>query len=277
MTYQFESGAERGSASSDVATERAPKMADKRVSWAKRLRRRVFSAPWVRRAAAAAYGRYIGFVFRTSRWRFEGFEPWEARIERGEAFVIAHWHQRLAMMPYTLDWRRRGLTVLASGHRDAEFAVAAARQRGIEMVRLSKDGANTAILRGLVRAVRSGRCVCLTPDGPRGPRRVAKAGVLEIASIARAPIAPISYSLSSARVIHKAWDRFLLPLPFGRGVFRFGDPIHAPRPLDAESRAQTLRTLTAALIALDDRCDAECGRPAEPEVAAPAEAPAEAP
>ena len=45
------------------------------------------------------------------------------------------------------------------------------------------------------------------------------------------PIVPITYATSRRRVL-RTWDRFHLALPFGRGVFLWGEPIEIAAELD---------------------------------------------
>jgi hypothetical protein len=71
----------------------------------------------------------------------------------------------------------------------------------------------------------------------------------------------------------RSWDRFLLPLPFGRGVYAWGEAIEVPRDADAPAREAARRELEDRLNALTTEADRICGhRPIEP---GPARAPAE--
>jgi lysophospholipid acyltransferase (LPLAT)-like uncharacterized protein len=48
--------------------------------------------------------------------------------------------------------------------------------------------------------------------------------VIELARLTGRPIVPITFN-ASKRKIFNTWDRFLLPYPFSRGVFIWGEPI----------------------------------------------------
>jgi len=232
---------------------RAKIMRDKVRRWALRSR----SLRWV---LTSIYSGYLGFVHATTRWQFQGFETWEPLLRSGKPFVIVHWHQRLAMMPFSANWRRWGMTVLASDRPIADLAVVAGERRGIRMLRMSSRTSNTAMLRAVVRELRNGQSICISPDGPNGPYRVMKPGALAIASLAQVPIAPISYSMSKAVIVNRSWDHALFPLPFGRGIFKFGAPLevtdyHSPKNREAEEHR-----LGTLLTELDEACDRACGR-----------------
>jgi len=226
----------------------------------KRVRRWAIRSPTLRWFITSAYSGYLGFVHATTRWQYEGFETWEPLLRAGKPFVIVHWHQRLAMMPFSANWRHWGMTVLASDRPVADMAVVAGERRGIVMLRMSKRTSNTAMLRAVVRELQTGRCICISPDGPEGPFRVMKPGALAIATLGQVPIALVSYSKSNAITVTRSWDRFLFPLPFGRGIFKFSAPMELSN-LDADMDRKTQEIRLAALLTeLDEACDHACGR-----------------
>lgn len=52
------------------------------------------------------------------------------------------------------------------------------------------------------------------------------------------------------------WDRFLIPLPFGRGLFLYGEPIRVSREADETEQEEARLRLEAALNRLTDEADA---------------------
>jgi lysophospholipid acyltransferase (LPLAT)-like uncharacterized protein len=103
--------------------------------------------------------------------------------------------------------------------------------------------------------------------------------VIEIARRSGAPIIPATYACSRRKVIG-TWDRFVVALPFGRGVFAWGEPIAVPRDADAERREIARGEVEDALNALTDEADRLVGQetiaPA-PAVASAAQAVSEGP
>jgi lysophospholipid acyltransferase (LPLAT)-like uncharacterized protein len=75
--------------------------------------------------------------------------------------------------------------------------------------------------------------LAVTPDGPKGPRRQIKDGVLQLARISGRPVVPLNYVCSRGHRF-RSWDRFLLPSPFARSVYCYGSPQFFSRdqPLD---------------------------------------------
>jgi len=141
--------------------------------------------------------------------------------------------------------------MLISGHGDGRAISDVIRYTDIRTVEGSTNQGGSRALRALVQYLRAGEYVGITPDGPNGPAMRATAGVITIARLGNAPIMPYTYATSRRRILD-SWDRFHVPLPFGRGVFIWGEPIHIPADLsEAESEAwralleERLNALTA--------------------------------
>ncbi|MBW2056097.1 MAG: lysophospholipid acyltransferase family protein [Deltaproteobacteria bacterium] len=139
-----------------------------------------------------------------------------------EPVIMAFWHGRLLVVPYLA--RKRRIAIMISRHRDGELINRAVRFFSIDSVRGSTTRGGIQALRGLIRALKRGSHVAITPDGPRGPRNRAQMGVIMLAAATGRPILPVTYGVSKGKTF-KSWDRFLLPYPFCRGVLVWGEPI----------------------------------------------------
>jgi lysophospholipid acyltransferase (LPLAT)-like uncharacterized protein len=107
----------------------------------------------------------------------------------------------------------------------------------------------------------------LVYDGPRGPRMRAAPGAVMTAELAHAVLLPVGYATSRRREMY-TWDRFLIPFPFGRGVFVVGEPIEVPRRVDEAGRESLRQRLEDALNAVTAEADRLTGhRPMEPAAA----------
>lgn len=194
--------------------------------------------------------RLISALLQLLRWtvrvEFVGAEELFRRWRDGEQTVVAFWHNRLVMMP--LAYGGRSMCILLSQSRDGEIAGRAVERWGIRTVRGSASRGGAKGFLALVRAFRGGADLALVPDGPRGPRGVAKAGVVHLGRAVGAPIFPVSYAASRFRQL-RSWDRLIVPLPFARVCFVVGAPVPVAR--DADEAA-----LEAARVALEERLDA---------------------
>lgn len=237
----------------------------------KRIQR---SKPAVR-FAADAIAFYVRLVRNTTRWDIRGAEHPEAFWSENRPFILTFWHGRLLLIPPV--WRSdRRMHMLISQHRDGELIARAMDPFGIGTVRGSaakagkKDKGGSGALRMMVRQLKLNEYAGFTPDGPRGPRMRASTGVIAAARLARVPILPVTYAVKRRRVLN-SWDRFILPWPFNRGVYLWGEPIDVHSDQTETPEAAALR-LEAAMNALCDRADAICGHaPIPPAVRLPAE------
>lgn len=192
----------------------------------------------------------------------------------GRHVVYAFWHNR--MLAFVHTHRHRGVTVMISRHGDGEIIARAVERFGFRSVRGSSTRGGRGALKGLIDAAAGGD-VAVTPDGPKGPRYVAQAGAVLIASVTGHPIVYGSAAADRAWRF-RSWDRFLLPKPFARVVVRIEPPYAVPRDLDAAGLEAARRDLERRLR----RVTAELDRAVtgevdpilvEPESAAPAPAP----
>jgi hypothetical protein len=238
--------------------------------------KRLLRSKAVLRAAVAVIAAYIRLVYATSRWRAVGAEHPEAFWRTGRPYVGAFWHGRLLMMPRT--WQGRGAAhVLISQHRDGELIARAIAHFGLSSIRGStrsgeRQKGGGAAIRALLKALKAGETVFVTPDGPRGPRMRASEGLVHVARLSGCPILPTAAAVSRRRIMG-SWDRFILPLPFARGVFIWGPPISVPRDADEAAVAAARQALEDALNAITAEADRMCGQEPVPPADWPAGSP----
>lgn len=225
------------------------------------------------RAAACWLGaRYIKLVRRTGNWRIEGSEFPERLLAENKPFLVAFWHGRLMMMseawPYDTPFQ-----MVISHHADGELISKIIRILGFGTLAGSTSRGGAPVLRAMIRALAAGDCVGITPDGPRGPRMRAAQGAVQAARLAGVPILPIAFAARPNRMT-RSWDRMMIPLPFGHGVFRWGQPIEIARNADVPEATDKLEEALNGLVrTLDD----EMGLPPiEPAPVAPSDDPSSA-
>jgi lysophospholipid acyltransferase (LPLAT)-like uncharacterized protein len=227
------------------------------------MAKRIVRHAAVQAAAGRALGWYLAFVFRTTRWRLAGEEHFAPHRD-GQPAVAAFWHERLPMM--VMLWRmaaasaagRRagtGMRILVSAHRDGQLVGAALRRFGVGVVLGSTTRGGAAGVRRVLALIAAGNHLAITPDGPRGPARVAALGVAQIAALSGAPVLPCA-AQTTRRLVLNSWDRMVIPRPFGRGVIVCGPTIAVPR----HGWEATLPAIAAAIDAATEAADRLCGQ-----------------
>ncbi len=126
--------------------------------------------------------------------------------------VIAFWHgEQLPLLAVRPDSRSVAPVSLS---RDGTLQTHILRRFGITAVRGSSSRGGAAVLRTLLRELRQGRTLLIAVDGPRGPRHKAKQGAQYLAMKAGVPLWCISVFAPRSIRLRRAWDQFVIPLPF---------------------------------------------------------------
>jgi hypothetical protein len=133
-------------------------------------------------------------IARSMRHETRGHEAVDALYRGGRHIILAFWHAQQLMIP--IGYRGRGSHVLISQHGDGEIIARVIARFGHEAVRGSSTRGGAGALRALIKLGRSGRDVVVTPDGPKGPRHVAKLGVIQLAKATGLPIVPLAFACS---------------------------------------------------------------------------------
>jgi len=205
-------------------------------------------------------GSYLMVALRTTRWDLHGSDHL-APFASGEVVIAAFWHERLALMP--MLWMKAqimqptkaaNIYMLVSQHRDGRLIGSILRRFGVQVVHGSSGGGAVTAVRRAMALLQDGQQVAITPDGPRGPRRVAASGVAQIAALSGVSILPCSAQISRRHVL-RSWDQMVLPLPFGRGVLVCEAPIPVPR----QGWETSLPMIGTALTVAAERADQLCG------------------
>jgi lysophospholipid acyltransferase (LPLAT)-like uncharacterized protein len=200
--------------------------------------------------ASGLIAAYAKLIWVTGRWTIEGREHVQRVQDAGQPLFGAFWHGRILVMPFVKPQRAK-FHMLISSHNDGRVIAGAVRYFGIEWIAGSSNEGGGAALRAILRALKGGDGVGITPDGPDGPAMRAKPGIVVAARLAKAVVLPVSYA-TRWRCILGSWDRFHLPLPFSRGIVIYGPPIEigdAKDPAAIEAARlrveQGLNTITA--------------------------------
>jgi lysophospholipid acyltransferase (LPLAT)-like uncharacterized protein len=206
----------------------------------------------------------------TGRWTTEGGEFPEKQIAAGQPFLAAFWHGRLLMMSEAWPYDSR-FNMVVSQHPDGQLIAQTIAHLGFGSISGSTTKGGSSVMRAMLRALKDGECVGLTPDGPQGPRMRASLGIVHAARLSGAPILPLAYTARPSRLL-PSWDRLMVPLPFSRGIIRWGEPIEIPRDASDEKVVETAKLLEARLNALVHRLDDSLGLESVEPAAAEAEA-----
>jgi hypothetical protein len=125
------------------------------------------------------------------------------------------------------------MVVLISSHADGQLLESLIRRLGMGAVQGSSTRGGVKAVRELCREDSPWRHIAVTPDGPRGPRRVVQPGLVYIASRTGMAIRPVGVAYGRCWRT-KSWDQFAIPKPWTKGVSILGPHIFVPPDLPAE-------------------------------------------
>jgi lysophospholipid acyltransferase (LPLAT)-like uncharacterized protein len=173
--------------------------------------------------------------------------------DQGEKAIGAFWHG--CIFPAAWFWRNRGIVVLNTAHFDGQWTRRVIERLGFGTVQGSSSRGGVEGLTGMSKKLEDGHHVAFTIDGPRGPRYVAKPGVVILARRTGAPISAFHIGVKRGHTFRKAWDRFRLPFPFSRAVMFFAPPIRVPADADSDVMKKKQEEVQRALDKVRDAAE----------------------
>ena len=191
----------------------------------------------------------IALTFRFKELKSENLSPFQGKKE---IFIYGFQHSQI--IPVIYFYRGIKMVSLASTHKDGEIAARGAAAFGISMVRGSSTRGGVAGLIGLKNFVDSGYDAALTVDGPRGPVGKVNNGIIYLAKLTGKKIVPAAFACGY-KIRLTSWDRMVIPLPFSKGFFKFGDPIEVPPDLKDEDIEPIKARITEGLAKINKECE----------------------
>ena len=150
-------------------------------------------------------------------------------------------------------WSWPEMHILISDHRDGELITQVIRRLGFSVVRGSTTRGGTRALREMTLRIDQGH-LCVTPDGPRGPRRSVHQGIAYLCSRTGLPI--VGAGMAFQRPWRaRSWDRFCVPRPFSPAacVVPPAGPSSHPTPTARRSKPAASKSNAA--------CNRPCSKP----------------
>jgi lysophospholipid acyltransferase (LPLAT)-like uncharacterized protein len=150
------------------------------------------------------------------------------RREQGGVILVT-WHGQ-SLIPVA-RCRGRDYIGMVSLSRDGDLLAEFCRQMGWRTIRGSTGRGGARAAKMAIRALTAmdrdegpGSMLAVTPDGPRGPSRKVQPGAIFLAQKSGKPLVPVGIGVDRAWHMG-SWDRFLIPKPFSRVVWLYGEPI----------------------------------------------------
>ena len=171
-------------------------------------------------------------IYSSNKYDVRGRDNYLDTIKKNQSVIISVWHGQLLSILY--DLRNENVNAVAGTHADAELISRIAISWGWNMIRGSSKEQGDIAYKSMIRCLQnSGTILFITPDGPTGPPKIPKLGVIRAAQATQSAIIPTSV-FSSKRWGFTNWDTFYLEKPFGKIYIEYGKPILFDKSSDQE-------------------------------------------
>ncbi len=190
--------------------------------------------PLLVRAVGSTGALFVRHLGRTLNYHFRYKDPTvapEVARQTGQRFIYAFFHEVMLFPAYYWNWPE--MHILISEHRDGELITQVIRRLGFTRdPRLDHAGRRACAARDELR-IDQGH-LCVTPDGPRGPRRSVHQGIAYLGSRTGLPI--VGAGMAFKRPWRaRSWDRFAVPRPYSAAACVVPEPVTVPIDADRDT------------------------------------------
>jgi lysophospholipid acyltransferase (LPLAT)-like uncharacterized protein len=202
--------------------------------------------------------------FATCRIQIVGRHCHDDYVNGEASGVGATWHRNSLFLVWF--YRHVRPMILFSRSRDGELIARFAERLGIIPIRGSSSRGGKEAFREMLRylAEPGARKVATVLDGPKGPKYVAKMGMILLAQKSGLPIMPIMMSAKPAIIFRKTWDQTMIPLPFSRVVVIYREPWRLPRRVAKDQLEDFRLSMERTLNEMRVEADQLAGYEADP-------------
>lgn len=155
------------------------------------------------------------------------------------------------MLPGWKFFESRKANALVSMSKDGEILSNLLSIWGFDVVRGSSSRQGKEALEQLIEIAPKGYLL-ITPDGPKGPPHVMKAGALVTSVRTQVPIYLCGINIHKKITFKKSWDLFRFPLPFSLIELKFAGPYLLNSESTRDEISDFLKGLNSKLLFLNN-------------------------
>ena len=219
-------------------------------------------SPLLTKLAARLAVLVVRVLFRTLRIDVRASIP-EANpyiVPKHERYLFCVWHDSLLMAVFS--GKVHSTAALVSRHQDGSYLAESMKLVGITSIRGSTSRGGATAMKQLMTQT-EGKHITITPDGPRGPRREMKKGIVFLASYSGRSIVPVACCCERAWYVQGSWTDLAIPKPFSRVIAMSGTPIHVPPNLSRGELEAYAAIVQHAMDELSTKAESLAGRTTE--------------
>ncbi|WP_320127395.1 hypothetical protein [uncultured Sphaerochaeta sp.] len=205
----------------------------------------------VRIQGALFYGALV-LMKRTWNITIEGKENLDKQYREGKSSLICFWHGKyIPIFPLLKGY---DACVITNQSERGNVITEICRKFGFVNAQIP-DQTNRNSYKILREAISSKKISGTASDGPLGPAKQVKSGVVRIASALGYSLLPISVGVRRKITLKNRWDNREIPLPFSRIYLIIGTPIELPPNLRANQVRIWEETASREITALSEKAE----------------------
>jgi len=176
----------------------------------------------------------------------QNYEVIENLNSKNQNYVLAFWHGTM-MLPWYLHGAPN-FAALTSKSKDGDLLAKILKKWNYQVVRGSSSTGGDVALGIMVDYAKNNYSIAITPDGPRGPRQIFKAGAVITAKKTGIPVVLAGVAFRRKNFLSN-WDKFEIPHFFTTAKVIYSDLIYVNSNLTYEETSEVI-----------SKCDSELNR-----------------
>lgn len=156
--------------------------------------------------------------------------------------IYAFWHQNIIPLMYLHKFQN--IVILISPSQDGELIAGPVSIIGYKPIRGSSSKKGTSAIRNMLKLSEKYN-LAITPDGPKGPLRKLKKGLLYLAYLSKKPIIPVRVKIEKKFVLN-SWDNFRIPKLFSKIKVTYGREVYIKNKNDIEEKKNKIENFLNA-------------------------------
>ena len=169
--------------------------------------------------------------------------------------VFAFWHGTM-LVPWFLLRRYKPSTIISKSS-DGDILTRILNNWGFKVKRGSSSKGGKAVLEDLIKEAEENKFIAITPDGPKGPEKVMKAGAVVLAKKTETPIVLIGVNYSK-KIKLKSWDKFEIPFFFSKVVIIYSEPIYIDKQMSFNETDEKIKFMGDRLNQIQLKAESNC-------------------
>lgn len=181
---------------------------------------------------------FVNLICRTLKFSYHNDEKFDRLVKEKKAFIIAFWHGDM-LIPWFIH-RSKNITALVSSSKDGELLVNLLLSWKYKVIRGSSHRGGKEAFQEMLNVAKNNCSLAITPDGPKGPNYIMKAGAVIVAQRNNLPLILVASEINKYKSL-KSWDKMKIPHLFSKVEVVYSDPIFISKELDFEATNEKIK------------------------------------